>query len=222
MSTAASSLVEQAATRELAALVDGPWAPAWYWRDELEAQQDAGRRLHDRYGQPLGDKCHYRPTEQWIDHPIEAEVHGRAWTYQPSEQPHPVRFRRVLVTGSRAWTDEAVIREALADQWGDGTAVLVSGACPRGADRIAEQLWTRWGGHVERHPADWHRHGRAAGYRRNTAMVALGADVCLAFIRDHSRGATHTAHLAETACIPTRRLHPHPIERTRDQSWADF
>src|SRR5437763_8078674 len=83
--------------------------------------------------------------------------------------------RRVLVTGSRTWTDTATIRAALGTVWGDGTAVLVSGACPRGADRIAEQIWTGWGGRVERHPADWARYGRSAGFRRNAEMIALGA-----------------------------------------------
>lgn len=113
--------------------------------------------------------------------------------------------RRVLVTGSRDWTNATTIRDALAAQWGDGTAVLVSGACPAGADRIAEMFWTRWGGRVERHRADWHQHGRSAGFWRNAAMVELGADVCLAFIRNNSRGASHTAALAETAAIPTHR-----------------
>lgn len=118
------------------------------------------------------------------------------------DEPSP---RRVLVTGSRTWTDTAIIRAALGTVWGDGTAVLVSGACPRGADRIAEQIWTGWGGHVERHPADWARYGRSGGFRRNAEMIALGATVCLAFIRDTSRGATHTAELAEAAGVPTHR-----------------
>ena len=121
--------------------------------------------------------------------------------------------RRVLVTGSRTWTNTEAIRAALAAVWGDGTAVLVSGACPRGADRLAEQLWTRWGGHVERHPADWDRHGRGAGYRRNTAMVERGADLCLAFIHAGSPGASHTTALAEAAGIPTHHHTEPPRKR---------
>jgi hypothetical protein len=80
----ARSLAEQAAVRELAALVDGPGRPAWYWRADLEAPA-GGRALHARarYGQALADKCYYRPTEQWVDHPGGDGVRGRAWTYQP-------------------------------------------------------------------------------------------------------------------------------------------
>lgn len=122
--------------------------------------------------------------------------------------------RRVLVTGSRTWTDTRTIRDALAAEWGQGRNTLITGACPRGADRLAEQCWRAWGGHVERHPADWDRHGRAAGFRRNAAMISDGADVCLAFVRDHSRGATHTATLAAQAGIPVRRFaHPESAPR---------
>ena len=51
-------------------------------------------------------------------------------------------MRRVLVTGSRARTDTATLRHALALVWDGGTAVLVSGAYPTGADRIAETIWS--------------------------------------------------------------------------------
>lgn len=117
------------------------------------------------------------------------------------------RVRRVLVTGSRTWTDHAVIADALREHCPPG-AVLVSGACPRGADAIAERLWQAQGRQVERHPADWSARPDA-GLVRNAAMVAAGADVCLAFIRDHSPGASHTAQLAELAGIPVHRYrHP--------------
>ncbi|MGH3753443.1 MAG: SLOG family protein [Pseudonocardiaceae bacterium] len=82
--------------------------------------------------------------------------------------------------------------------------IVVHGGA-RGADRLAGDIARGWGWTPEPHPADWARHGRSAGFRRNAEMVTLGADVCLAFILDASRGASHTAHLADTAGIPTIR-----------------
>ncbi|WP_436493414.1 SLOG family protein [Actinokineospora sp. HUAS TT18] len=120
--------------------------------------------------------------------------------------------RRVLITGSRTWTHTGAIRAALAAVWAPDV-VLVTGGCPRGADFLAEQCWTRWGGVVERHPADWAAHGRAAGFRRNQHMVDLGADVCLAFIHECSRCATHCVEAARRAGIPVRLQREDTIER---------
>ncbi len=116
-------------------------------------------------------------------------------------------MRRLLVTGSRTWTDHGLIYATLLDlrdYWADPEAVLVHGAA-RGVDTIAARFWGNWGLLVEPHPADWRRHGKRAGYVRNAEMVALGADRCVAFIRDRSKGATMCADLAERAGIPVRR-----------------
>ena len=50
--------------------------------------------------------------------------------------------------------------------------VIVTGACPRGADRLAEDWAFLRGIRYERWLADWDKHGRSAGIRRNAEMVA--------------------------------------------------
>lgn len=125
---------------------------------------------------------------------------------------------RVLVTGSRSWPALGTVWSVLNDTQHEALIagrplVVVHGACPRGADAHAAG-WAAVAGQFttavteEAHPADWRPGGtfdRAAGFRRNAAMVQLGADVVIAFIKDGSRGASHTARLAEAAGIPVRR-----------------
>ncbi|MEU1133556.1 SLOG family protein [Streptomyces sp. NPDC005900] len=120
---------------------------------------------------------------------------------------------RVLVTGSRDWVAEQVVRRELSRVWREagGPVVVVHGACPTGADAQAAQWVADWstgfnGVAEERHPAQWRTNGKAAGFIRNAHMVNLGADVVLAFIRNGSRGASHTAALAEQAGISVRRF----------------
>lgn len=118
----------------------------------------------------------------------------------------PDRPVRILVTGSRTWTAIGALRAVLASvRQRYPRAILVHGGA-RGADQIAATVWASWGLRTEAHPADWATHGRAAGFLRNQAMVDLGATECLAFIRDHSRGAEHCAALAEAAGILTHRI----------------
>lgn len=111
---------------------------------------------------------------------------------------------RVLVAGSRTWNAEGTLRLALHEAYraamatGADRVIVVHGACPRGADAMAD-TWIRDHAQTapvaaERHPAKW----------RHADMVVLGADLCLAFIRNNSPGATHCAGLAKKAGIPVR------------------
>lgn len=137
---------------------------------------------------------------------------------------------RVLVTGSRDWDDQGTICRELDSLLfaGDGTLTVVHGARPRGADAFA-QAWALSWRHAssygavtpEPHPADWSGPlRRAAGIQRNADMVALGADLCLAFLMPCTRknctrpgphdshGAADCADRAEKAGIEVRRFRP--------------
>lgn len=120
---------------------------------------------------------------------------------------------RVLVTGSRDWVDHAILRvlnDTLADANRTGRLMtVVHGGCPTGADAFAD-VWARTLEITRRvHMAEWRPAGiynPQAGLARNERMVAEGADLCLAFIRNGSRGATHCADLARRAGIPIVRF----------------
>lgn len=124
---------------------------------------------------------------------------------------------RVLVTGSRKWTDRDAVYRALDGQLEIACAeiglpglTVVHGDCAIGADRLADEwvkdrrksFWQVFLFLAEPHPADWERHGKSAGPIRNQQMVDLGADVCLAFPLGRSPGTRHCMKAAERAGIP--------------------
>lgn len=117
---------------------------------------------------------------------------------------------RVLVTGSRRWSDAAALEAALVQAWDEALAagfdgmVVVHGGCPTGADRLAWEWASRVDVPVEVFAADWDRHGPAAGPLRNQAMVDAGAVVALAFPLGRSAGTRDCMRRAERAGIPVR------------------
>lgn len=106
---------------------------------------------------------------------------------------------KVLVTGSREWTNWAAIYTALATLPPGST--VVHGHCPRGADHIADILARAIGHSVVRIPADWNRYGRAAGPIRNRLMLTLHPDIehVLAFPVPQSRGTVDMIRAATAA-----------------------
>jgi SLOG family YspA-like protein len=100
---------------------------------------------------------------------------------------------RVIVCGSRNWTDkDTVWRELdvlLAGCAFPGLALsfaVVHGDCPTGADHFAELWCNRNGIKQERFPAEWRKTGSdkvdySAGPKRDKKMAEAGANLCLAF-----------------------------------------
>lgn len=138
---------------------------------------------------------------------------------------------RVLVTGSRTWTDRAAVWRSLADLFteavlagGADCLVVVHGDARQGADRLArewvEQLWPEGEPVIqEPHPVtgeDYSTNGAIAPILRNREMVAAGADLCLTFIalcpcpkrqQPHgTHGSVHCATAAAEAGIPVRHI----------------
>jgi hypothetical protein len=110
--------------------------------------------------------------------------------------------RRIIVTGSRHWSNQEWVEEVLSSFIDEGEDVtIVHGDCPSGADRFASIWCDVYDIKQERHPADWATYGRSAGPRRNQHMVALGADLVLAFPVLGSRGSWDCMRRAEKAGI---------------------
>jgi hypothetical protein len=108
--------------------------------------------------------------------------------------------KRILITGGRDWKDSNLIRQALLE---NGPGIVVHGAC-RGADTLANDAAQALGWPTEAHPANFYplgKYDRAAGNKRNAKMVALGADICLAFPDPQSKGTWNCVNLAKRAKI---------------------
>ncbi len=127
---------------------------------------------------------------------------------------------RIIVCGSRSWTARAVIADRLRRL--DPSAVVVHGDCPNGADRIVDQE-ARWALlAVERHKADWERHGKAAGFIRNEEMAELGAALCIAFWDGRSRGTADMVQRAEAHDIPTEIVRPAADRAYDEMQWRGW
>ena len=90
--------------------------------------------------------------------------------------------------GGRDYADRAYLFRRLDEIDADrGIAVVISGTAS-GADTFGEEWAAARGREVERYPALWHRHGRAAGPIRNRQMLVEGrADLVIAFHPDIAR-----------------------------------
>jgi len=108
---------------------------------------------------------------------------------------------RVLVCGSRHFTDYELLKETL-DAYEIST--LIEGEA-RGADTLARTYAERRGVDVLPFPARWSEHGKAAGPIRNTQMLKEGIpELVIAFRGPNSRGTQNMIDQAVKAGVEVK------------------
>ena len=105
--------------------------------------------------------------------------------------PIECRPLRVCIAGSRGFSDYNLLKakmDALL-RFKHPHVCIVSGTA-NGADKLGERYAAERGYEIEQHPADWDKHGKAAGPIRNTEMAEC-IDACVVFWNGKSRGTQH-------------------------------
>jgi hypothetical protein len=78
---------------------------------------------------------------------------------------------KVIIAGSRSITDYSLIGIAV-ERSGFNVTAVISGCAPDGIDHLGAQWAKAKHIPIERYPANWTKHGKAAGPIRNAEMAA--------------------------------------------------
>lgn len=101
---------------------------------------------------------------------------------------------KLIIAGGREFNDYELLSETVYANFDLENLEIISGAA-RGADRLGQEFAHRNELVLYNFPADWDKHGKAAGYVRNTEMADFG-DSLLAFWDGKSRGTKHMIDIA--------------------------
>lgn len=102
---------------------------------------------------------------------------------------YPVKM--IGIIGSRRRNDRSdyrAIKEALLDVYDDGD-IIVSGGCPKGGDRFAEEIAKEFGLSILIHYPKWRVYGKKAGLKRN-GLIARDADILIVCRAPDKTGGT--------------------------------
>ena len=118
---------------------------------------------------------------------------------------------KILICGSRGWTDKKLIYDLLQEMWEDNRPdkwrdhIVIHGDY-RGADKLAGQAANDLGIGEVRVSAQWENYGKRAGPYRNWWMAQLAPDVVWAFSDSWSKsvGTTNMMGVAEGLGIPVK------------------
>lgn len=100
-------------------------------------------------------------------------------------------LKHIGIVGSRrrnSYNDYLQLKNKLEEIYEIGD-IIVSGGCSIGADSYAELLAKNIGATIIIYHADWNKHGKQAGFIRNT-KIAEDSDILIALPADDRTGGT--------------------------------
>lgn len=110
---------------------------------------------------------------------------------------------RVLICGSREWVNHEAIAAEIHRLYNKyGRALVIIHGDARGADRVAGAIAESFGIAVEKYPADWQHHGKAAGPRRNEQMLTEATPQGVVAFNLGTAGTNHMIRIAKAAGLP--------------------
>lgn len=103
---------------------------------------------------------------------------------------------KIIIAGSRTITDYNAVLQAICNSPSSFAITEVVSGVAAGPDRLGEQFAEEAQLPIKRFPADWQKHGRGAGYIRNTEMARY-ADGLIAVWDGKSNGTRHMIRTME-------------------------
>lgn len=103
---------------------------------------------------------------------------------------------KIIIAGGRNFIDYTKLCESCDDALQLLDDIEIVSGTAKGADSLGEEYAKEKGYKITRFPADWDKHGKSAGYKRNAEMAEY-ADGLIAFWDYKSKGTRNMIDLAD-------------------------
>lgn len=176
--------------------------PVETWRElALLGKQNGGVIRFACFCSPSSVECHTELLVRYMEATFPSCKREQPELPEKDERPE----FRVIVCGGRDFEDyehlKVQLDRILKVKLKSSRVIIISG-CARGADILAIRYAEESNLSVEKYPADWKAHGKAAGFRRNEQMLKVANGV-IAF--PGGVGTSHMIAIAEKAGVKVVR-----------------
>lgn len=109
---------------------------------------------------------------------------------------------KVIIAGGRDFNDYELLKSSCDKILEDLIDVEIVSGGARGADSLGEKYAIERGLPIKIFKADWAKHGKSSGFKRNIEMAEY-ADMLICFWDGESKGTRHMINTAHKYNIPT-------------------